>query len=150
MPKVSRIPLDKDIENEMLSQFWVSLSKINDPVLASHFFSDLLTENERIMLAKRFTIAVLLARGKSASDIKSILHVTYSTIGSVSSWLKNAKPKTQKLMEQISKEKDWETLSDKIEELLDKLPPLSHGDWSKSGKEKWQRIKSRAAKRNLR
>ncbi|MBI2103851.1 hypothetical protein HYT59_02510 [Candidatus Woesebacteria bacterium] len=134
----------------MFKQFWNSLSKIKDPETASEFFSDLLTETERIMLAKRFTVSVLLIRGKSPSEIKDTLHVTYSTIGSVASWVKNAKPATRKLLMTLSNQKEWENILDRIEELLDKLPPRYGSNWSEAGKEKWKRTKARSTRRALR
>jgi uncharacterized protein YerC len=93
MPQISKRKLDKDIETEMFRQFWASFLSFNDVYRASSFFSDLLTDTERIMLAKRFTIAVLLLRGKRPIEIKETLHVTFSTIGSVGSWLKTQNQK---------------------------------------------------------
>lgn len=150
MPQVSRKKLDKDIEREMFNLFWKSLARLKDSSITSQFFSDLLTETEKIMLAKRFTVAVLLARGKTATEIKNSINVTYSTVGSVSSWLKNAKPKTKKIMGEISKEKDWEAIGDRIDELLDKLPPRYGTNWSEAGKQKWKRTQQRAARMALR
>lgn len=148
--QISKKRLDKDIELEMFRQFWNSLSRISDPELASQFFSDLLTDTEKIMLAKRFTASILLIRGRSATDIKNTIHITYSTVGSVASWVKNAKPKTKKILLSLSGEKEWERIIDKIESVLDKLPPMYGTDWSQSGKEKWLQIKKRAAKKSLR
>jgi len=150
MPKVSRKPLNKDIENEMFRQFWNSLAKIKDAEIASQFFSDLLTETEKFMLAKRFTTAILIIRGKSPTKIKDSIHVTYSTIGSVASWVKNAKPKTRKILLSLSREKNWENILDKIDELFDKLPPKYGSNWTEASKEKWRQIKIRSAKRILR
>jgi|SRR3989344_2714864 len=134
----------------MFKQFWSSLAKINNASKASEFFSDLLTRSEEMMLAKRFAAAILLIRGKSPTEIKNSIHLTYTTIGSVASWVKNAKPKTKEILLAFSKEKDWETIIDKIESLLDKLPPRFGTNWSEAGKKKWQRMKDRAARNNLR
>lgn len=150
MPKVSKKKLDKDIESAMFKQFWSSLAKVDSAAKASQFFSDLLTESEQIMLAKRFAAAILLIRGKTPTEIKNSIHLTYTSIGSVASWVKNAKPKTKVILLSFSKEKDWETIIDKIEELLDKIPPRHGTDWTKAGNEKWQRTQKRAARQNLR
>lgn len=102
------------------------------------------------MLAKRFAIAVLLLRGKNQKEITKMLHVSFSGTGSVANWLKNAKPKTRTAIERIISESNWEELSDKIEALFDKLPPRYGTDWSKAGKEKWERTKKRAARQVFR
>jgi uncharacterized protein YerC len=150
MPKVSHIRIDKNLEAEMFRQFWHSLSQLNDSVKVSSFFSDLLTDTEEIMLAKRFTVAVLLLRGKRPVDIARTLHVTYSTIGSVASWVKNAKPQTRKILQQLIDNTEWQVILDRIDELLDKLPPTVHSDWKKAGKEKWQRTMERQTRKTLR
>lgn len=150
MPQVSKRKLDKGLEEEMFRQFWRSLGQINDSQKSAEFFSDLLTETEKTMLAKRFTAAVLLSRGRSATDIKDSIHLTYSTIGSVSSWLKNAKPKTRELLNNISGEKNWEEIFDRIDSLLDKLPPRYGTSWKDAGKEKYKRTIERSSRNVLR
>ncbi|OGG28401.1 hypothetical protein A3A64_03615 [Candidatus Gottesmanbacteria bacterium RIFCSPLOWO2_01_FULL_48_11] len=150
MTKVSKYPLDKDIETEMFRKFWLSMSGLRDADAIASFFTDFLSGTESLMLAKRFTIAVLLLRGKRPKDITGILHVSYSATGSVSSWLKNASPKTLATLERVIKESKWESLLDKIEALLDTLPPQYGTDWSKAGKEKWKRTMERATRQTLR
>jgi uncharacterized protein YerC len=150
MSQISKKRLDKDVEREMFNQFWASLSKIDTPSAASEFFSDLLTKTEKYVLAKRFTCAILLVRGHSASEINKSIHLTYSTIGSVASWVKNARPQTKHILEKISKEKDWEKVFDRIDSLLDKLPPKYGTDWSRVGKEKYKSALQRSARSNLR
>ncbi|OGM05365.1 hypothetical protein A2125_02040 [Candidatus Woesebacteria bacterium GWB1_43_5] len=150
MPQISKRKLDKDIEKEIFKQFWNSLARVKDSETASQFYSDLLTETEKVMLAKRFTVSILLIRGKNPSEIKNTIHVTYSTIGSVASWVKNAKPATRKLLTALSNHKEWENILDRIEEVLDKLPPRYGSNWSEAGKEKWKRTKARSTRRALR
>jgi uncharacterized protein YerC len=150
MPKVSKIKLDKDIEVAIFKQFWSSVAKINDASKASDFFSDLLTQSEELMLAKRLAAAILLIRGKSPTEIKNSIHLTYTTIGSVASWVKNAKPKTKSILKEFSEEKDWEVIIDKIEFIIDKIPPRYGSDWSSAGKAKWNRSIKRSARNILR
>lgn len=150
MPKVSKIKPNKEIENAMLKQFWRSVAKINDTSKASDFFSDLLTETEKKMLSKRLAAAILLVRGKTATEIKNSIHLTYTTIGSVASWVKNAKPKTKDVLLSFSQEKDWEEVVDKIESILDKLPPRYGTNWRESGKIKFQKAKERSNRKSLR
>lgn len=150
MPKVSKYKLDSDVEREMFRQFWISLAKLRDATSVSAFFSDLLSDTEEIMLAKRFTVAILLLRGKRPTDIAATIHVAYSTIGSVASWLKNAKPHTRKLLQTIIQESSWQTLLDRIDSLLDQMPPRWGSNWQRAGKEKWKRSKERSARTSLR
>lgn len=150
MPQISKYKLDKDIETEMFQKFWSSVAQLRDASTVSAFFSDLLTDTEEIMLAKRFTIAVLICRGKRPVEIKSILHVAFSTIGSVESWVKNMKPDTRKLLEKLISDGKWEKFLDRIDAFLDELPPQYGTNWSRAGKEKFQRKLERSARRSLR
>lgn len=150
MTQVSKYRLDKDFEIEMFRKFWFSLSTLRDADAVASFFSDFLTDTEGLMLAKRFTIAVLLLRGKRPKMIKEMLHVSFSATGSVASWLKNSSPKTQTALRRIIEESNWEEFIDKIEEMLDELPPIYGTDWHRAGKEKWKRKMARATRQSLR
>lgn len=150
MPKLSSKRIDKELENEILNQFFLSIAKINTVDGASQFFSDILTETEKKMISKRLAAAILLIREKSATDIKNSLNLTYSTIGTIAAWVKNAKKETRKILLQFSKEKDWEAILDKIEKILDKLPPRYATNWSETGKEKYKRRIKRARRSLLR
>lgn len=150
MPQISRYKLDKALETEMFRQFWSSLSALRNASAVSSFFSDLLTSTEEMMLAKRFTVAVLLSRGKRPVDIKRTLHVTDTTICSVNSWLKNVKPQTNQIIQRIIKESDWQKVLDRFEELLDQLHPAYHTDWTQAGKDKWKRKMERSTRQSLR
>lgn len=150
MPQVSHKKLNKTIESEMFSQFWESISRLKNSSDVSDFFTDILTQTEQIMLTKRFMIAILLGRGKRPIDISQILHVSFSTIGGVASWTKNAKPRTQEIIEMLIEEGNWGTLLDKFEEIMDHLPPGRGTDWHLAGKEKYQRQKERSARNSLR
>jgi len=150
MPKVSKYKLDKTLENEIMNQFWYSLGLANDSVKAKDFYSDLLSEMEQMMLAKRLATAVLITRGKSPAFIHDSIHLSYSAIASVSSWVKNSKNSTNKLLKQISNEKGWEIVIDKIEEILDSTHPLPGTDWASRYEDIYKRKKLRSARKALR
>jgi uncharacterized protein YerC len=76
MTRISKYQLDPDLREEMFRQFWLSLALLKDSGTVASFFSDLLSETEQIMLAKRFTVAMLLLRGYQPVKIIGILHVS--------------------------------------------------------------------------
>ncbi len=150
MAQVSKRKLSKETQNELFNQLWEFLSRARDPETAHQLYSDLLTETEKIVLAKRLATALLILRGKTTWQIQAAIKISSSTVSSVSQWLKYTRPKTQKLLIRLSREKDWHSFVDKIEEELDKLPPRYHSDWKKAGQEKYERRKQRLAKSDLR
>jgi uncharacterized protein YerC len=150
MPRVSRYKIDKLLEKEIVDQFWNFIGTVNNSKTASEFFSNFLTESENIMLSKRFATLILLSRNKTPTEIHNSIHTTFSTIGSVSAWLKNAGPETQKILQKISLGKNWETIFDNIDNILDKLPPSRRSDWQVEYKEKNTRLNERLTRKHLR
>ena len=150
MARVSRIKIDKDLELQIFNQFWNSLAKVNDSGKTSEFFSDLLSETESLMLAKRFTVAILIVRGRPATEIRNSIHLSYSAIGTVAAWVKNGKPETKRILTKISAEKNWEAVLDTIDGILDKIPPRRHSDWKEEYKKKRQRTNQRLSRKSLR
>ena len=55
---------DRELEKHMFVIFWLALSQLHSSKDTAAFFSDLLSETEEIMLAKRFFIALLLKKRK--------------------------------------------------------------------------------------
>ncbi|KKR73803.1 MAG: hypothetical protein UU16_C0013G0017 [Candidatus Woesebacteria bacterium GW2011_GWA2_40_7] len=112
--QISKKFLDKELESELFNQLWFSLGKINASTKASDFYTDLLSQTERLMLAKRIATAILITRGQNMTKIRASLNVSFTTVTNVSSWVKNARPETKRLLESISKEKSWEALFDNL------------------------------------
>ena len=150
MPQVSRHKLDKNIEKLLFDQFWTLLAEIKSPQMASMVFSDLFTETECLMFAKRLAVAILLVRGKAPVEIRERLHVSFTTIGSVASWTMNVDNPTRKTLARMAKQKSWEEILDNIERVLDQLPPMPKTNWREVGMQKYKRKKERGARETLR
>ena len=131
MTQVSKYPLKKEVEHELFSLFWNSISDLRTKSSVSEFFSDLLTDTEEIMLAKRFAVAILLFQGKKPIDIAMSIHVSYSMIRGVSSWLDRATPNTIDLLERVVKHQAWQSIADSLDESIDLLPPRRGSDWTR-------------------
>jgi TrpR-related protein YerC/YecD len=88
MAQVSRHPLSKLIYERIFEIFIKSIISIKNKKEAEDFLNDFLTPTERIMLAKRLTIAVLLTKGYDYNQIHKVLHVSTATIAGVNVFLK--------------------------------------------------------------
>jgi uncharacterized protein YerC len=150
MARISKKTLDKEIESQIYNQFWKTLTNLVDYQHAKDFFSDILTKTEQLMLAKRLATALLLLRGKTATQIRKTLNISFTTIASVSAWVKNARPKTKEVLLSLSNQKDWEAVIDRIDKLLDSLPPLYGTNWSRVAKDRYKRGTKRSARNALR
>lgn len=87
MTQVSKFKLDKKTQDTLLKNLLTVISKLNKEDQTRLFLDDLLTRTEKIVLAKRLAIALMLESGKSYEEIKDILKVSSSTIGVINNRL---------------------------------------------------------------
>lgn len=80
MPHVSRVKLPKKTEENLIRTLELVLTKIGKEEQTREFLFSLLSSTERVMLAKRLAIIVLLKEGVSDSEIAQTLHVTRVTV----------------------------------------------------------------------
>lgn len=72
----------------MFETLWEAISQVRSIEDIKLFLNDFLSPVERIMLAKRFAIAVFLLKGQGYENIKDLLKVSNATISKVSIILK--------------------------------------------------------------
>jgi len=144
MPQVSRRLVNQKTQNKIFTLFISGIALCNSRDSAASLVEDLLTPTEKIMLAKRFSIAYMLLNSYDYDSISQALKVSRPTIGSVSTWLKI---KGDGLRTVISKIKRNESMRDIIVEIQDAFEELiftSRGqDWSRSKKVLWERRRAR-------
>lgn len=82
MPHVSRKLLDSKTKRQIIDTFELVLGKFNKNEVNIFMFS-LLSETERLMLAKRLAVAILLKEGVEQPSIAKALHVTRETVSRI-------------------------------------------------------------------
>lgn len=85
MTRISKKPLRKDLEIRMFEIFWQCFADLKSPKEVFEFFEAFVSPAEKIMLAKRLAIAVLLEKGWDYQSISSTVKVSTSTVNSVRS-----------------------------------------------------------------
>lgn len=144
MTQVSRRPLSPKVQERILNLFLNSFTLCSDKESASHFLEDLLTPTERMMLAKRLSIAFMLLQGYDYQTIKSTLKVSSPTVGKVSLWLKEKGEGYRRIINKIKKNERtkviWDSIVDSIEDLFSTSPGR---DWSGAKKKLWQHRRQR-------
>lgn len=148
MPQVSKYPVSKEVQERMFEIFWETIAGLENAQKASEFFHDLLTPTEKIMLAKRLAIALLLIKGYDYRSIVNTLKVSPTTIGNVRLWLQTAGSGYRKAVEKIIKSEKQEEFFEKIEEVISKfIPPPPGTDWAKARREEHTNRRARRQKR---
>jgi uncharacterized protein YerC len=94
MPRVSPRPLKKEIEKEIAANLGWVFSQLKSEPAAKDFLDDFLTDEERLMLAKRLAVIYLLKEGFSYNKISEALKITPVTIGKIRLIMKLGKPRT--------------------------------------------------------
>ncbi len=123
MSQVSKVNLHASIQTGIYDQFYWVISECKSRGELESLLNELLSKTERIMLAKRLAIAVLLTKGYSYRDIRSVLRVSFPTIRNVQFWLNHGGKGYSKAVKEIlarGKIIDW---FKNIDRLLDRVIP---------------------------
>ncbi|PIP51805.1 hypothetical protein COW80_00530 [Candidatus Beckwithbacteria bacterium CG22_combo_CG10-13_8_21_14_all_01_47_9] len=81
--QLSKHGVSRPIEKKIYKSLYRVLADIKQPRSVEIFFTGILTETERVALAKRLAIAVYLKKNKSYQVIKNELKVSSATIATV-------------------------------------------------------------------
>lgn len=121
MSQVSKVKLEGIVQKELYDEFSWIVSELKDSKEVESFFSELLTQTEKIMLTKRLAIAVLLTRGYTYRDIRKVLRVSFPTIRSMQFWLNHGRGGLKGAVEKILKRREIQIFLERIDKILDKL-----------------------------
>lgn len=72
---MSKRPMKPWIEKQLYELFWDSMAKFKNVKETEEFYLGLLTYTEKVVLAKRLAIAMLLLRGLGYYEVKELLKV---------------------------------------------------------------------------
>ena len=120
MSQVSRRKVSKEIENKIFETLLEAISSIKSQKEINAFLSDLLSPVEKIMIAKRLAIAVLLSKGYSYETIKDLVKVSQTTIAKVSIAM-NLNNGYRDVIDKISKSERTREFWQDIERMLNRM-----------------------------
>lgn len=134
--------MPKNINNRIFDILYKSIVKVKNKREAEAFVNDLLTPTEKIMIAKRVAIAVLLRKGYGYRPIRKILNVSFPTIASVNVSLKFIGKGYAKVIDKILME---ETVEEFLVKALEQVADLGRAGGGAGGRG-WQDVKRRIQK----
>lgn len=130
MVQLSRRPLKSEVKEEILENLWLSFVAVSKKEDVVDFVGDILSPTERLMLAKRLMIALLLIRGWKYEDIQNFLKVSGGTINAVRSNIERGGRGFKFAAEKLEKKKSFNEIIQKIEKTLNVIPPIvGRGRW---------------------
>lgn len=138
MTQVSKYPISKAVEKRIFEIFFKTIVDLKNTEDVSSFLEDFLTPTEKMMLAKRLAVAVMLAKGYDYRAIRKTLRVSFPMIASVNIWFKYKGKGYQKVISWILREEKIEEFWQKINDVLGDIVPPKAQNWSYWRKKKWQ------------
>ena len=143
MPRTSKFNLDQKELEKINSHLLYLISSIKNEVEAEKFLEDFLTKEEKIMLAKRLVLFILIKKGYGPSVIQSALHVSYETVRTYQNNLSSKDETFKKILDKLIDRQETLELFEKIDKLLKPInlfldskrnmksrAKFASGDWS--------------------
>lgn len=142
MAQISKRWLRPDVENKIRGLLVECVAKCRDQKAASNFIDVLLTDTEKIMIAKRIAIALMLIKGNKAEEIDDRLKVSLGTIYTVKAWLDDKGKEYRDMLISIAKLDISQSRehSDLLDEALNSTPRWGTS-WKEAKKIQWQKVK---------
>jgi len=143
MAQISKYLISKDIYRRIFDLFTKTLISLETKDRTIDFLEGLLTPTEKIMLAKRLAISLLLAKGYQYREISKVLRVSLGTIGAVG---RNYKYQSgyQVVVQKILSDEKLEDFWLKIGEIF-----ASVGSVGGKGSRGWVDVRSELRKKRL-
>ena len=131
MTQVSKYPLNLEEAKRVKEIFLITLAKLKTTEDVNAFLEEFLTPTENIMLAKRFSIAVLLVKGFDIRGISKTLKVSPTTVTYMNRWIKHNKGYLAKVVKEFLDKEANEEKWNKIGYEIGKATiPLTTSNWS--------------------
>ena len=134
MTHISRKKIKKEIADELSDQFLTFLSLTRTKQDARILARELLSQTERVMLAKRLAVVILLLRGYTFEQIEESLGVTRQTV--VRLWRETKNGRYEKIMRYARKH----TRHFKQESFLDTFIRTLHMGMPPRAGKHWQQL----------
>ena len=118
MPRVSRNKLDEKKLQEITDYFSSLISFLSNPQTSENFFSQFLTQEEKLMLAKRLVLFMFLKKGYSPIEIQTALSVSYETVRTYHIQLQFKNTLFHKTLDELVKREQTTQFFEKINKIL--------------------------------
>src|SRR3972149_8535283 len=122
MAQVSKRKVKPEIEKRMFEMLWSAFTKCTSPGKVQDFLNDLFTTTEKVIIAKRLAIALMLHKGYGYTDICETLKVSPPTVSKVKDWLSLKGEGFRRVLNEIIKDETvaqfWQALAATIGDTL--------------------------------
>jgi uncharacterized protein YerC len=138
MSQISHLYLDKKVESRVYEVFVECIANASTSESVNRLVADLLSPTERLMLAKRLSIALLLIKKYDQRTISKWLKVSLGTVSKVSLVLQKGNGGYNQIIHTVLRKEELQELIRKVDDALAQiLPPLSR-NWKSYRRRRWE------------
>ncbi|MEK7470686.1 MAG: Trp family transcriptional regulator [Patescibacteria group bacterium] len=119
MPHVSKRKIEPKIQKHTLDSFTLLLKDLDNVPDTEKFLTSILSETERLMIAKRIVAAFLLRHNIESEKIQDILKLTPATISRLKLWIQTHQEGFDVIFDKLEKQRRWEIAKEILFKILD-------------------------------
>jgi len=119
MPHVSKRLIDSKIKKDTLDSFTFLVKDLNNVPDTDKFLSSILSETERLMIAKRITAAFLLRHNIESLKIQNLLKLTPATVFRLKLWIQTHQEGFDVIFNKLEKQRRNGLTKDILYKILD-------------------------------
>ncbi len=142
MGQISKRELSSKVKRQLQEALWQAIIRVTTSNDAEQFINDLLTETEKVMLAKRLAIALLLEKGYEYRTIRDVLKVSTGTIMMVGDRLRREGWGFRQVSQKLERDRKIKALLTKIGDMVDEMMVRPYS-------RQWVELKKRQRQRSL-
>lgn len=138
MTQISKFPVRKEIEERIYEVFLECIGMVRSRGEVASLIEDLLSPTEKTMLAKRISIAFLLAKKYDQRTISKTLKVGLETVSKVSRSMRSGKGGYRMVTGNIMRNEKLKEFVQKIDDFINDVFPPKGRDWRNWRKDRWE------------
>lgn len=119
MPHVSKRKIEPKIQKHTLDSFTLLLKDLDNVPDTEKFLTSILSETERLMIAKRIVAAFLLRHNIESEKIQDILKLTPATISRLKLWIQTHQEGFDVIFDKLKKQRRWKIAKEILFKILD-------------------------------
>jgi uncharacterized protein YerC len=121
--------------------FISSFISIKNKSRAESFLTEIFSDTERIMIAKRLAIAFLLSKKYSFESIKTMLNVSQNTVCLVNRYIKQEKSGYKSVLKEVAKNENGNSFSYLLAMIDTMLLPPRGSNWKEVRRGQYKRLR---------
>ena len=143
MAQVSRRFVNPSVQKKIQELFLDCIARCRDQKTTAAFIDALLTDTEKIMIAKRVAIALMLLKGRITEEIQDTLKVSGQTVWTVGGWLRTRGAEFRSILKDVIKrdERQEKTHREALDDTRESAFWFGPTNWKTKREGQWEKVR---------